>query len=93
MHSVHVDHGMSMPGTATGHSGGSKHGTPAPHTCTCLGACCGAPTVAVPQAAVAQLAAVVVAFAVAAPRATTDVAPASAALDGHPFAIGPPPLV
>jgi hypothetical protein len=83
---------MSMPGHSASHSGGSKHDAPGPHNCTCLGACCCAPSVAVPSAQVAELTEAVVVDAAAPLLVREHQAPVAAPRYAHPFANGPPAL-
>src|SRR5689334_23402254 len=90
MHGLHAGHSTSMPGHAAGHSGGSKHRTPSSHSCTCLGACCSTPTVAVPSSAVAELSAAVIDADTGPVTVAEPHAPRSAPRHAHPFAIGPP---
>jgi hypothetical protein len=90
MHGAHAAHGMSMPAGATHRSDHSPPARHSSHSCTCLGACCSAPTIAMPRAEIAALpvAAVVVAFVI--DRYRDETAPAAAPRYSHPFANGPP---
>jgi hypothetical protein len=85
---------MAVPGGATHSQHAGKHGVPEHHSsnnsCTCLGACCAAPTVAVPGASVAELPVPIVTFDAARPMFAAAVRPVAVARYAHPFANGPP---
>jgi hypothetical protein len=71
----------------------AHHGAPSHHanaSCTCLGACCCAPMVAAPLAAVTELPAVRVGVTDVDAPAGTDEPNASTPGYSHPFANGPP---
>lgn len=88
----HGTHGHRMQQQAGGgeraHHGSRPHHADA--TCTCLGACCCAPTVAAPLAAVAELPAARVSLESAGAPAGPDKPNQSAPSYSHPFANGPP---
>src|SRR5690242_10489713 len=90
MHGLRAGHSTSMAGHSTSHTGGSKHGMPARHSCTCLGACCCAPTMAAPSSAIADLPGALIALGMERVVVAEHDAPRSAPRHAHPFAIGPP---
>jgi hypothetical protein len=90
MHGAHAGHAAHMQSEFASHG---SHGAPAHHAnqaCTCLGACCAAPAVAIPLRAVAELPAASIRILGTEQQAANDVAPATAPRYAHPFANGPP---
>jgi len=90
---LHGDHAAHMSEAAAHVAGHSHGGAPADHSkqpCTCLGACCCANAVAVPQLDVADLPTTDVAFVRVAIPAAPAQAPFVAPEYSHPFANGPP---
>jgi hypothetical protein len=90
MHSSHAGHRMQMPADTADHA---QHGTPSHHAhtvCTCLGACCGAPTVAINFGVLPELPVAWVLADGRAPWSHTETRAPSAPRYSHPFANGPP---
>ena len=86
-HGAHGHH-MQQSGPDRTHHGGQPHH--ANTSCTCLGACCCAPTVAAPMAPVAELPATLIRVDGAGAPAGLDEPNPSAPSYSHPFANGPP---
>lgn len=91
-HGEHVGHRMEAGAT----SGGLHHQAPSHEThdaCTCLGACCSAPAVALVLGAPAELPAPRVSTQTSRPRFPDAPLSRSAARYAHPFANGPPAAI
>jgi len=89
-HGEHAMHGAQMPAGAHHDAQHSHHGNKSSSGCTCLGACCCAPTVAPQLGAVAELPPTRITVDAARPLWSNDRAPAPAPRYAHPFANGPP---
>jgi len=91
MHGEHARHGVQMPAGAHHGAQHSHHGDHKSSTdCTCLGACCCAPTVALQMGAVAELPAIRTTVEMQRQLPRNDRTPAAVPRYAHPFANGPP---